>query len=190
MGGSIIYIKNMVCSRCIMVVEQLFKEMGFTPLHIELGKVMVQEELSAQDYQQIDRRLRPVGFELIDDRRIRLIEQVKKEIIQLIYNLDNNIKTNLSDYLTEHCHTDYSLLSKLFSETNGTTIEKYFIAQKIERVKELLLYNELSLNEIAIKLNYSSTAHLSTQFKSVTGVTPSQFKKIKELKRKAIDKIV
>lgn len=190
MNENTVYIKNMVCSRCIMVVEQLFKGMGFTPIHIELGKVRVQERLSPEDFQQIDQQLRPIGFELIDDKRVRLIEQVKQEIIQLIYYQDNDLKTNLSDYLTDRCRTDYSMLSKLFSEANGITIEKYFIAQKIERVKELLLYNELSLNEIALKLNYSSTAHLSTQFKSVTGVTPSQFKRIKEQKRKAIDKIV
>lgn len=190
MSGSTIYIKNMVCNRCIMVAEKLFQDMGFTILHIELGKVIVQEELTTEEYQQIDRQLRPIGFELIDNKRIRLVEQVKKEIIQLIYEQDNQLKTNLSDYLTDRCRTDYSLLSKLFSEINGITIEKYFIAQKIERVKELLLYNELSLNEIAIKLHYSSTAHLSAQFKNVTGITPSQFKNIKERHRTAIDKIV
>ncbi len=190
MEGSTIYIKNMVCNRCIMVVEQLLTNMGFTLRHIELGKVIVEEQLLPNDYKAIDEQLCPIGFELIDDKRIRLIEQIKKEIIELIYYQDNNLKTNLSDYLTTKCHSEYSLLSKLFSETTGMTIEKYFIAQKIERVKELLLYNELSLNEIAIKLNYSSTAHLSAQFKSVTGTTPSQFKKIKEQKRKAIDQIV
>ena len=190
MKESTIYIKNMVCNRCIMVVEKLLKDMGFTPLHLELGKVIVQEDLSPDDYSTINQQLRPIGFELIDDRRIRLIEQIKKAIIELIYYQDNNLKSNLSDYLTSQCHSDYSLLSKLFSEANGITIEKYFITQKIERVKELLLYNELSLNEIAIKLNYSSTSHLSSQFKSITGITPSQFKKIKEKKRKAIDQIV
>ena len=120
---------------------------------------------------------------------MQLIEQVRHLVIDLVHHKNSALRTNLSDYLTEHLHHDYSALSKLFSEVTGTTIEKYFIAQKIERVKELLVYDELSLSQIADLLNYSSTAHLSAQFKSVTGMTPSRFKQEKKNLRKPLDAV-
>lgn len=180
----------MVCNRCIMVVQDLLGKLGFTVLHIELGKVLIQETPEKADLERIRQALEAVGFELIDDKRDRLIEQIKQEMIQLVHNCNGELKVNLSDYLSEKLHHDYSSLSKVFSETNGITIEKYFILQKIERVKELLVYDELSLNEIAALLNYSSAAHLSSQFKSITGITPSEFKKQKTHLRKGLDQIV
>lgn len=190
MNNTTLYIKNMVCNRCIMVVQDLLGKLGFTVLHIELGKVLIQETPEKADLERIRQALEAVGFELIDDKRDRLIEQIKQEMIQLVHNCNGELKVNLSDYLSEKLHHDYSSLSKVFSETNGITIEKYFILQKIERVKELLVYDELSLNEIAALLNYSSAAHLSSQFKSITGITPSEFKKQKTHLRKGLDQIV
>lgn len=190
MNNTTLYIKNMVCNRCIMVVEDLLAKLGFTPLHVELGKAIIQETVEKAELEHIRQTLQSVGFELIDDKRNRLIEQIKQEIIRLVHSQNGELKTTLSDFLADRLHHDYSSLSKLFSETNGITIEKYFILQKIERVKELLVYDELSLNEIATLLNYSSAAHLSNQFKSITGITPSEFKKQKTHPRKGLDQIV
>jgi AraC-like DNA-binding protein len=130
-----------------------------------------------------------LGFELIDDKKSRIIEKIKNTIIQLVHHQDSGLKNNLSEVLSSELHHDYNYLSNLFSEIEGTTIEKYFIAQKIERVKELLVYDQLSLSEIAFQLNYSSVAYLSNQFKKVTGLTPSHFKQIKENKRKPLDQL-
>ena len=185
----IILIKNMVCNRCVLVVTEMLKGLHLTPLNVELGKAVVQEELKPYDWKNIKEALEKYGFEWIDDKRMRIIEQIRTAIIELVHYDDNGLKTNLSDYLASKLHRDYSALSKLFSETTNTTIEKYLIAQKIERAKELLMYGELSLNEIADILNYSSVSYLSAQFKHVTGMTPSHFKKIKGNKRKPLDEI-
>lgn len=184
-----IHIKNMVCNRCILVVERLLAELGFTPVHVELGRAVVQEPLSDADMCTLRSRLEAVGFELIDDKRTLLIEQLRNAVIELVHRRDNDLRTNLSDYLSGKFHSDYGALSKLFSEVAGITLEKYYIAQKIERVKELLVYNELSLSEIADKLNYSSVAHLSAQFKSVTGVTPTAFRRLNENRRRPLDQV-
>lgn len=184
-----LYIKNMVCNRCIIVVESILRDEGISPTAVELGHVSIKEELTSEQLDKLRQRLESVGFELIDSKRNRLTEQIKQAVIELIYHQNGELHSNLSDYLTQCCHQDYSTLSKLFSETCGITIEKYFIAQKTERVKELLAYDELSLNEIADLLNYSSPAHLSAQFKHVTGMTPSQFKKQTSQKRRPLDQI-
>lgn len=184
-----LYIKNMVCNRCIMVVEEELKKLHISPLSVELGEVTLAENMTEELKESIRTVLEPLGFELIDDKRVRIVEQVKNLIIDLVHHKDNLLKTNLSDYLTSQIHHDYSFLSKLFSEVTDTTIEKYFIAQKIERVKELLVYDELSLKEIAELLNYSSVSHLSTQFKTVTGMTPTYYKSIKGHKRKTLDQV-
>lgn len=186
---NMLYIKNMVCNRCIMVVRDQLVKLGISPISIGLGWVVLDDEPTPEQKEVVRNALEPLGFELMDDKRIRLIEQVKNTIIELVHNRDNDLKVNLSDYITGKIHHDYSQISKLFTEMEHTTVEKYYIAQKIERVKELLVYDELSLNEIAALLNYSSTAHLSAQFKKITGLTPSHFKKIGENKRKPIDKI-
>ena len=138
---------------------------------------------------EISNALQSFGFSIIDDKRSKLIERIKTLIVELVHQQNNDIKTNLSTYLTQHINHDYNYITNLFSEVTGTTIEKYFIAQKIERVKELLVYNELTLSEIAYQLNYSSVAHLSNQFKKVTGLTPSYFKGIKSIKRKSLDQV-
>lgn len=184
-----LFIKNMVCDRCKMVVRSELEKLGFNPVSVELGEVILEEEVTAKQKLQIAKMLLSLGFELIDDKRSRIIEKIKNIIINLIHHSNSPVHTNLSEVLADELHHDYSYLSNLFSEVEGTTIEKYFIAQKIEKVKELLVYDELSLKEIADQMNYSSTAYLSNQFKKVTGLTPGHFKKIKETKRKPLDHI-
>lgn len=182
-----LYIKNMVCSRCIMVVKATLNEIGIDTSQIELGEVFIEKELDKTQRNKVEAALNKIGFELLDDRKNILIESIKIEIIQLIQSADDNSKVKRSNYLSQKLHHDYSYLSTLFSEVEGITIEQYFIAQKIEKVKELLVYDELTLSQIADQLNYSSIAHLSTQFKKVTGLTPTHFKKIKGKKRKPLD---
>ncbi|MBD8389876.1 AraC family transcriptional regulator [Dysgonomonas sp. BGC7] len=184
-----LYIKNMVCDRCKMVVKSELEKLGITVLNVDLGEVILSSPLSDLQKTQIQKALAPIGFEVIDDKKSRLIEQIKTLIIELVHYNNNDLKINLSDYLSEKLHHDYNYISNLFSEIEGSTIEKYFIAQKIEKVKELLVYDELTLNEIAFRLNYSSTAHLSSQFKKITGLTPSYFKTIKTNKRNPLDKV-
>lgn len=184
-----LHIKNMVCNRCIMVVRSQLEQLGLQPVSVELGIAVLPDKVTDEVYHAVKVSLEPFGFELIDDKKSQVIEQIKDAIIELVHYNDNDLKVNLSDYLTSKLNRDYSSLSKLFSEITNTTIEKYLIAQKIERAKELLVYGELSLNEIADKLNYSSAAYLSAQFKSITGLTPSHFKKIKENKRKPLDEV-
>lgn len=179
----------MVCNRCIMVVQNEMDKLNLAVKNIKLGEVVFENELSEEQKTTIDKALSPLGFELIDDKKSRIIEKIKNTIIQLVHHQDSGLKNNLSEVLSSELHHDYNYLSNLFSEIEGTTIEKYFIAQKIERVKELLVYDQLSLSEIAFQLNYSSVAYLSNQFKKVTGLTPSHFKQIKENKRKPLDQL-
>lgn len=184
-----LYIKNMVCDRCKMVVKTELEKLRINPSNVDLGEVTLDRSIDESQKQQIKSTLNRLGFELIDDKRSRLIEQIKTLIIELVHYNNNELRINLSDYLSQKLHHDYNYISNLFSEIEGTTIEKYFIAQKIEKVKELLVYDELTLSEIAFRLNYSSTAHLSSQFKKVTGLTPSHFKKVKTNKRKPLDEV-
>ena len=184
-----LFIKNMVCNRGIMVVQNELEKLGLTVKNIKLGEVTLDKELPENVKTNLVKALTVLGFELIDDKKSRIIEKIKNIIIDLVHHQDGETKYNLSDVLNSKIHHDYNYLSNLFSEIEGTTIEKYFIAQKIEKVKELLVYNELSLSEIALRLNYSSVAYLSNQFKKVTGLTPSYFKQIREDKRKPLDKV-
>ena len=184
-----LHIKNMVCHRCILAVDHALRTLGLHPLSVELGIAVTAEELTPDLRLQVKAALEALEFELIDDRRSQLIEQIKTTVIDLVHYHDKAPKSNLSDYLSAKLNREYSALSKLFSETTGTTIEKYFIAQKLERAKELLVYDELTLNEIADLLGYSSAAYLSTQFKQVTGLTPSHFKQLKGNKRKSLDQV-
>lgn len=177
----------MVCSRCKMVVKSELEKLGLHPLSVELGEVEIKEGNIDKVKNDLVYNLRLLGFDLIDDKKSKTIEKIKTLVIDLVHNKNNNINTNLSDYLAEHLLQDYSSLSNLFSEVENTTIEKYFIQQKIEKVKELLMYNELTLSEIAFQLNYSSVAHLSNQFKKVTGFSPNYFKKLKDKKRRQIE---
>lgn len=184
-----IFIKNMVCDRCIMVVQNELEKLGLDAKNIKLGEVILSKEITSLEKENLSKTLEPLGFEVIDDKKGRIIEKIKNIIIDLVHHQDSDVKTNLSDVLSDKLHHDYNYLSNLFSEVEGTTIEKYFIAQKVEKVKELLVYDELSLSEIANRINYSSVAYLSNQFKKVTGLTPSHFKQIKEDKRKPLDKV-
>lgn len=184
-----LFIKNMVCNRCIMVVQNELDKLDLSAISIKLGEVVFEKEPTIEEKQNLAEALSVLGFEMIDDKKSRMIEQIKNVIIDLVHHKDNDAKTNLSDILSKKLNHDYNYLSNLFSEVESTTIEKYFIAQKIERVKELLVYDELSLSEIAFQLNYSSVAYLSNQFKKTTGLTPSHFKQIKEDKRKPLDKV-
>ena len=169
----VLFIKNMVCNRCILVVSEMLKNLNFNPLRIELGKVVVEEPLKPADRFLIRKALEALGFELLDDKRHRLIEQIRTAIIELVHYENNLSKLKLSEYLSGKCHYDYSLLSKLFSE----------------RIKELLIYDELTIGEIATQLQYSSVAHLSSQFRQVTGMSPSEFKRLKGNKRSPLDKV-
>ncbi|HLT86133.1 MAG TPA: AraC family transcriptional regulator [Sphingobacterium sp.] len=179
----------MVCNRCIMVVRQEIEKLGFHIQAIKLGEVVLKETSEQTQLDEIANVLEPLGFELIDDKKSQLIAQIKAIVIQWVREQDGERTVNLSDILADELHHDYNYLSSLFSEVEGITIEKYHIAQKIERVKELLVYDELSLSEIAFQLGYSSVAYLSNQFKKVTGLSPSHFKKIKEDKRKPLDEV-
>lgn len=185
----ILFVKNMVCSRCIMVVQNELEKLGVEFTNIKLGEVTLTNELNLDERNSLEAVLIPLGFEVIDDKKSRIIEKIKNIIIDFLHHQDNDAKNNLSDILGKKLNHDYNYLSNLFSEVEGTTIEKYFIAQKIEKIKELLVYDELSLSEIAIRLNYSSVAYLSNQFKKVTGLTPSHFKQIREEKRKPLDEV-
>lgn len=186
---STLFVKNMVCNRCIMVVQDELEKLGLDFTNIKLGEVILAKELTSDERNSLESTLVPLGFEVIDDKKGRIIEKIKNIIIDLVHHQDNDAKNNLSSILSEKLNHDYNYLSNLFSEVEGTTIEKYFIAQKVEKIKELLVYDELSLSEIAIRLNYSSVAYLSNQFKKVTGLTPSHFKQIREDKRKPLDKV-
>jgi AraC family transcriptional regulator len=174
-----LYIKNMVCNRCKMVVTQELEKLGLHPERVSLGEVVLKEDALTEDQQhQLDTALVAMGFERIDDRKARLIEAIKNKIITMIHHADRvSRKFNWSVVLAEEVHYEYNYLSNLFSAVEGITIEQYIIRQKIERAKELLFYDELSLSEIADRLGYSSVAHLSAQFKKITGLTPSELKK-------------
>lgn len=183
-----LYIKNMVCNRCKMVVRSELQKFGLHPATVELGEAEIEEELNPEQKQKLNKTLQSLGFELMDDKKSKLIEKVKTTIVELIYS-EQQLRVNFSDYISQLLAHDYSYISNLFTEVEGTTIEKYFITQKIERVKELLVYDELSLSEIAVKLHYTDVSHLSKQFKKVTGLTPSHFKQLKDKKRKPIEEL-
>ena len=182
-------IKNMVCDRCKKAVEQVLKDIGLTPERIDLGEVWVIDVPTEAQLAQLKTRLEALGFELLDDQRQQMIERMKTAIIALVHHHQGNKTLNLSVYLSQLLHRDYSALSKLFSEVTGLTIERYFIMQRIERVKELIRYDELTLTEIAYQMNYSSVAHLSSQFRSVTGMTPTQFRFMKTAQRANLDEV-
>ncbi len=177
----------MVCSRCKMVVKSELEKFGLNTISVELGEVEIVETLNDDKKNELAVHLKLFGFEIIDDKKSRTIDKIKTLIIDLVHNKNNEINTNLSDYLVSHIMQDYNTLSNLFSEVESTTIEKFFISQKIEKVKELLIYDEMNLSEIAFMLNYSSVAYLSNQFKKVTGFSPTYFKQLKVKKRKQIE---
>ena len=182
-------IKNMVCPRCIESVRSVFESNSIAITEVSLGSVTIPHALSANQKEQISEQLRERGFELLDDKRTQLINQIKAIIIREIHHQQEPSPVNLSTLLSEQLHYDYAYLSRLFSAVEGRTIEKYVIAQKVEKVKELLTYGELTLSEIAFQMQYSSAAHLSAQFKKVTGMSPSEFKKLQRQERHSIHEI-
>lgn len=184
-----LFVKNMVCNRCIMVVKSAVEKLGFALLDVKLGEIQFKKPLTKTEIQLIANHLEPLGFELLDDKNSQLIEKIKVLLIDLVQNKNNDIPIKLSDYLVLHLHKDYSKISNLFSGIEGISIEKYFINLRIEKVKELIFYDELSLSQIANLLNFSSVAHLSNQFKKVTGFSPSYFKNLKNNKRIQLDQL-
>jgi YesN/AraC family two-component response regulator len=186
-----LYIRNMVCDRCIMAVENELNNLNIRPKNVALGEVDLGDyDLSAEQLTRLSERLVKIGFAIIDDKKSKIIERIKTFIIEQVHYHNHLENINLSTSLSEELHYDYNYLSNLFSSIEGITIEQFHIHQKIERVKELLVYGELSLSEIAYQQGYSSVAYLSNQFKKITGLTPSHFKKLKDNKqRKPIDKL-
>lgn len=177
----------MVCIRCKMVVKDTLKMLGLHYITVELGEADIVEDITPAQHSEIKTALLKSGLELMDNKKSVLIEKIKNVIIELVHYTDEPITMNFSEYLSQKLNHDYTYLANLFSEVQGVTIEKYHIAHKIERVKELLVYNELNLTEISYLMHYSSVAHLSAQFKKVTGLTPSHFKKLKEKKRSMLE---
>jgi len=171
-----LFIKNMVSIRCKMRVKAELETLDLHPMVVELGEVTIKENISGEQHELLKMALSKSGLELMNDKKIVLFEKIKHAIIEMSHYLDELHEINLCDYLSKKLNYNYTCLSSLFSEVKGTTIETYIIAQKIERAKELLIHNELSLTDIAYKLDYSSVAHLSNQFKKVTGMTASFFK--------------
>ena len=188
--SAILHIKNMVCPRCIETVQNVLHEKGFNVQSIKLGEVEIDREPSAEQTDELSAALQNKGFELLSDRKSKIIGQIKSEIIRIIhYNENEILHVNLSNHLSSLIDADYSFLSNLFSSEEGLTIEKYAILQKIEKVKELISYGELNMSEIAFKMDYSSVAYLSSQFKKTTGMTPGQYKKLKEKNRNPLDRL-
>lgn len=184
-----LYIKYMVSNRCKMATKEALRKLGLHFIFVDLGEVEVMENLSNDQIEQLRIELNHSGLELMDDKRAVLIEKIKKAIVELVHHTNSEIKVNFSDFLSKKLGHNYTYLANLFSEVQGTTIEQFIILHKVERIKELLIYGELNITEIAWKMNYSSVAHLSNQFKKVTGLTPSHFKKLKNKKRNPIEEI-
>ena len=184
-----IYIQNMVCTRCKMVVISELEKLGFHDIIVNLGEAEIREEISEEQLASLRINLKKTGLELMDDKKSILVEKIKTIIIEMVHFSDDQIKINLSDYLSGKLNYNYTYLANLFSEVKGYTIEQFFLTHKIEKVKELLVYDDLNLTEIAWKLHYSSVAHLSNQFKKMTGITPTAFKNLKKRNTRAIDEI-
>ena len=179
----------MVSARCKIAVKEELKKLGLHFIVVDLGEVEIMENLTDDQRGMVKSALLSSGFELMDDKRAVLIERIKNAIIQMVHHSDEVIKTNFSQYLSDKLDHDYTYLANLFSEVQGTTIEQFIISHKIERIKELIIYGEFNITEIAWKMNYSSVAHLSNQFKKVTGLSPSHFKQLKDKRRSPIEDV-
>jgi AraC-like DNA-binding protein len=179
----------MVSTRCKMVVKEELRKLGLHFIVVDLGEVEIMENITPQQRDNLKTALLPSGLELIDDKRAILMEKIKTIIIEMVHDSDEVIKTNFSDFLSEKLHRDYTYMANLFSEVQGTTIAQFIIHHKVEKIKELIMYDELNITEIAWKMNYSSVAHLSNQFKKVTGLSPTHFKQLKDKRRRPIDEI-
>jgi AraC-like DNA-binding protein len=184
-----IAIKNMVCNRCILVVQQEFQKQGINPVEVTMGEVELAKALNDNQLKSLTESLTNLGFEILDDKNNKLIERIKGLLIEAVQSGEVEEHFSISEFLSRKLHKEYTQLSRLFSEVEGITVEQFFILQKIEKVKEWLVYDELSLSEISYRLGYSSVAHLSAQFKKVTGLTPSGFKKIGISHRTPLDMV-
>jgi AraC family transcriptional regulator len=184
-----LYIKNMVCNRCIMTVRRELENEGLAFKNVQLGEVELNDEPNKEQLEKLDARLKELGFEVLDNKKSQIVERIKNVIVSLVHHNNEQVNLKMSALLEEKLKLDYHYLTTLFTSVEGITIEKYTILQRIERIKELLVYDELSISEIADQMGYSSVQHLSQQFKKITGSTPSQFKTIKENKRKPLDKL-
>lgn len=184
-----IHIKNMVCPRCIDTVRDIFNSLKIDVTAIQLGEVIVSSEIDKSRKEVLQHQLSERGFELLEDNKSKLIGKIKSIIVDTIHYSKEPINSNFSTLLSDQLHHDYSYLSRLFSSVEGITIEKFILSQKIEKVKELLFYDELTLSEIAFQMNYSSTAHLSSQFKKETGMTPTEFKKQRKPGHRFLDSL-
>lgn len=184
-----LYIKNMVCTRCKMAVEDVIHSLEYKLEKVELGEVEIGEELTSDQLEELNKKLQALGFEILDNRKSQIVTKIKSILIDLVQNKNACLDVPLSIFITNKINQDYNTLSQLFSQLESLTIEQYFILLKIEKVKELLVYDELNLKEIAYRLNYSSVAHLSKQFKKTTGLTPTYFKSMGSQRRKLIDKL-
>ena len=189
MNNQIVNIKNMVCPRCIETVREILMDMKIGVKDVRLGEVVLDHEIEGQEKSLLEERLAMRGFELLTDRKSKLIGQIKSLLIEWIHYPADVPKKNFSSLLAEKLLHDYSYLSNLFSSVEGLTIERFVVLQKIEKIKELLIYNQLTLSEIGNQMGYSSVAYLSTQFKNETGMTPSDFKKMKNPNRRTLDSI-
>jgi AraC-like DNA-binding protein len=179
----------MVCTRCMMVVKSELEKLGLHYIVVNLGEAEIMEDISPEQISLLDIGLKKSGLELMDDKKSILVEKITTAIIELVHYTEEQIKVNLSDFLSKKLEHDYTYLANLFSEVKGTTIENFYLNHKIEKVKELIVYDELNLTEIAYKLHYSSVAHLSNQFKKMTGLTPSHFKNMKHKRRSALGNV-
>ena len=184
-----VFIKNMVCIRCQMVVRSELEKLGLPYSEVKIGEAEIRGDVSPEQMEKLDVALRKSGLELMGDKKSIIVEKIKAAIIELVHYTDEQLKVNLSDYLSEKLNFDYTYMANLFTEVKGTTIEKFFLAHKIEKVKELIVYDELNLSEIAFKMHYSSVAHLSNQFKKMTGLTPSHFKALKNKRRDTLENV-
>ena len=184
-----LYIKNMVCPRCIDTVHNIFNDLNIETSSIDLGEVVTRANVTKSQKEELETILRDKGFELLEDNKSKLISRIKSIIIEQIHHSEEVLSVNFSSLLSDHLNHEYSSLSRLFSSVEGITIERFVLKQRIERIKEFIIYNELTFSEIAFRMNYSSIAHLSAQFKKETGMTPTQFKNLKKQDRKSLDAI-
>ncbi len=179
----------MVSIRCKMIIKEELKKLDLHFILVNLGEAEIMENIDASQREELKSALLKWGFELMDDKKSILIEKIKNVIVEMVHYADELPRTNFSDFLSTKLGYDYTYLSNLFSEVEGTTIEHFIIAHKVERIKELIMYDELNITEIAWKMNYSSVAHLSNQFKKVTGLSPTHFKQLKDKRREAIEEV-
>jgi len=184
-----LYVRNMACLSCKVVVQEALEEMEIQLVKVELGEIETKEDLSNAEKQKINDIIKKVGLELLETKQGAIIEKIRQVVIDYVYHTEEKIIINFSDYISKKLNYSYTYLANLFSEVEVNTIEQYVIAMKIERIKELIMFEELSLTEISYKLHYSSVSHLSTQFKKVTGLTPTHFKQLKKKRRIAIQNL-